>query len=102
MRIITGAAPLAHRERMPTLCPRAANSSCDAGRDTLVQQQVAAIPGMIVEARNQMPGLEAGRFHRLLRVIAELTTLKNNLDQALLLVVAAGRGKRQERLASAR
>src|SRR5947209_7434858 len=36
----------------------------DLRRDALVKQQVAAIPGMIIEARNQVPRLEPRRFHR--------------------------------------
>ena len=38
----------------------------DGGRNALVQLQVAAIPGVVVEARNQMPRLEARRLDGIL------------------------------------
>ena len=50
----------------------------DVGRIALVQQQVPAVPGVVVEARHQMPGLEARRFNGGLRVMWNSTTLNNS------------------------
>ena len=74
----------------------------DIGRDALVQQQIATVPGMIVKARYQMPGLKARRFHRRLGVLAEIDHVEEQLDQALFLVVPAGSRQREERLCLAR
>jgi hypothetical protein len=67
--------------------------------DSFVQQQVARIHGVIVEAGDQVPGLDARRFHRTLRVVSELHYIQNQLQQRLILVISAGRRERKQRLA---
>jgi len=49
-----------------------------ARSDALIEQEIAGIHGVIVEARNQMPRLEARRFHCRLRVHTELDHVEQN------------------------
>jgi len=56
----------------------AARKVGDSGnRDSLIEQQVATIPGMVIEARNQVTGLEAWGFRSSLRVHSELDYIQH-------------------------
>jgi len=67
--------------------------------DTFIQQQVPGSHGVIVEARNQVARLETWCFNRLFRIHSELNDIQQNLQQRLILIVAAGSGERQDGLA---
>src|SRR6185312_16950708 len=58
-------------------------------RSSIVQLQIAWIHRMIIEARHKMPCFEARRLDRLLGVHPEQNHVEKELNQRLLLVVAA-------------
>src|ERR1700679_2861767 len=53
---------------------------------------------MIIEARYQMPRLESGSLHRLLRIQSVFDHVQKHLKERLVLIVAARRRHRQIRL----
>ena len=67
---------------------------CSA-RDTFIEKQIAQVPGVIVEARDQVTGLKTRRFNGRLGVHVELDHVEQQLQQALILIVAA-RGRQRE------
>src|SRR5579872_2038123 len=54
---------------------------CEYGwGNALIQQQIAAHPSVIIEARNQMARLETRRLYRRFRVHAKLDDVQEHLD----------------------
>src|SRR5215475_4198545 len=64
--------------------------------EAFFEAQTAGIESMIGERADEMRGLETRRLDRLLRIHSEFNDVEQNLDEGLVLIVAAGGRERGE------